>query len=217
VLIHRGHKPEDRDGGFSMIEVMITALVLSIVAAIAASALLSLTNEASRNVTVVRQEQTASTVMAQLASDIRSAVSLTFLANASPSTQIELGEPNSTVVLWVYSGTTLTRCLPGSQQATVPPPCPQGWTQAGFQATNVANASSQPVFTYYDATGTSTPNGVAAPIPAGDQSTVEANATAISVNLYLSSTRSGVPTYNSTEEVALTNLLNANQPAGQGT
>jgi prepilin-type N-terminal cleavage/methylation domain-containing protein len=207
-------KDQDRDKGFTLIEVLITGLVLSIITAIAGSALISLTTEGNRNLSAVVQEQTASTVMAQLAADIRSAVSVTFPSNASPSTEVELGEPSlgdpskTTEVLWIYSGTTLTREQMNSSN---------NWTQAGPQATNVVNTSSQAVFTYYDATGTSIPNGVTPPIPSTDQSTVETNATAISVNLYVSSTRSGVSTYNQTEEVALTNLLNTNQPAGEGT
>ena len=59
--------------------------------------------------------------------------------------------------------------------------------------------------------------GTTLPIPSSYATTVAANATAVAVDIYVSSTTSGVGTYHQSDEIALTNLLNDNSPSGEGT
>ena len=115
---------------------MVVTLIMGIVLAISASALLSLSTTANRNESMVSDEQAASTVLAQLTRDIRSAQCLGFptgaLSTDTPN-ELELMVPsgttgttttttggtsaactpaiNTTPVLWVYNSalSTLTR------------------------------------------------------------------------------------------------------------
>lgn len=222
----------DRDGGFTLIEIIIVMLVMSIVVSIAGFSLISLSNTASRTDSMTWEEQTASSVMAQLTEDIRSAVSISFPSGASPSTQLQLtevgtdacstsapttvaGGPSYTYVLWVVSSTTgtLTREQENSS-------C--GWVQSPFQLNYLVNSNAEPVFSYYDEQGDQVPLPTASPTPVTPlastwSSLISDEATSVDVTMFVSTTIRGVPIYHSTDVVALTNRLQILNPSGEGT
>jgi prepilin-type N-terminal cleavage/methylation domain-containing protein len=78
-----GPEPE---AGFTLIELMVVVAIMSIVLLIAGSALISLTTTTNRGSAMVTDEQEASTVMAQLAKDIRSANSISY-PSSTPQSQ----------------------------------------------------------------------------------------------------------------------------------
>lgn len=223
----------DQESGFTLMEMLIVMLVMSIVVSIAGFALISLSNTASRSDSMVQEEQTATTVLAQLSDDIRSAVSLSFPTGASPSNQIMLQEVGTSLcssgtttttaagvsynyILWVVSSTTgtLTREQQNSSCA---------WVQSPFQLNYLVNTASEPVFSYTDDQGQSLP--IASP-PAStplDASwgqpplNIAPQVTAVAINLYVSAVVRGVATFHTTSVVALTNQLQTLNAAGEGT
>lgn len=212
-------KPDARErcgdeGGFTLIELMVVCLVMAIVLSIAGDALLSLTTASNRNSSVLGEEQTTSVAMTQLTTDIRDATGITFPTGVSPSTEVELNENSSSAsgseILWVYNSTAGTLTREKQVNGT--------WTNAGFQLGDVTNTSSQAVFTYYDSTAASVPVGATVPLPGtvSDQDSLEVNATAIGIDLYVTGSISGTPTYHFSNEVTMTNVLNATEPAGEG-
>lgn len=209
-------------------ELLVVMMVLSIVVALAGFSLISLSNTASRSDSMVQEEQTATSVLSQLARDIRSAVSITFPSGASPSTQLELKEVGTslcststtttagtsyTYVLWVVSSTTgtLTREQQNSSCA---------WVQSPFQLNYLVNSSSNPVFSYTDDQGDQLP--IASPTPSTPLDSswgpfIASQASAVAINLYVSTVVRGVATFHTTCTVALTNQLQTLNAAGEGT
>lgn len=191
---------------------MIVCLILAIVLAIAGNGLISLTSAGYRSSAMVAEEQGTASAMAQLGEDIRDATAISFQSGASPSDQVELTESSSAstapVILWIYDPVagTLTR------QSQVG----GSWVNSGFVVTKVINTAAQPVFTYYDATTASIPAGATPPLPASDQSALEINSTAIGVDIHVTGAVPGTPAYHFSNEVTMTNVANANQPAGEG-
>jgi prepilin-type N-terminal cleavage/methylation domain-containing protein len=192
------------EAGFSLLEMMFTVLVMSIVLVVAGSALVSLSRTASRNEAMVETEQSASTVMAQLTRDIRSAGSLSVPSGATPADEVELAvvkqSGGTTTVLWTYNTAAATLTREVEVGSTFEP--------SGFTVSKVANPSSSAVFTYYDDTGSN--------ISATSTSNIATCTTAIGVDLYVASTTSGVANQQESNEVALTNQLNALDAPGSG-
>ncbi len=114
----RTRTDEARDGGFTLVELMVVVLIMAVVLAIAGTALFSLSMSANRNDAMVSEEQAASNILAQLSRDIRSANSVTFPAGVTSSgtgSEVELlvnqASGGTQPVLWVYNSgaATLTR------------------------------------------------------------------------------------------------------------
>lgn len=197
-------RAEGRDEGFSLLELVIVLMLASIVLAIAAGALISLDNATVRHDSVVQEEQTASLVMADMERDIRSASAVSTPAGASATDQLQVAELNSdgstTDVLWKYDPTaqTLSRQirLDGAFQAS------------GETITKVANGTDSPVFRYYD--------GTASEIPATSTSEISVCATAVGVDVKVSSAATGVGSFEETAEVALTNQVQTLTTPGNG-
>lgn len=201
----RAGRTQDRDGGFSLLELVIATLLASIVLAMAGDGLISLANAANRNDSVIKEEQAASLVMAQMERDIRSASTVTFPTGSSPSQQLELnvvGASGSTsAVLWVYdpTGRTLSRetQVQGSFTST-----------SGMSIPNVANGSGTPVFAYYDLAATD--------ISSTSASNIAQCATGVAVDVHVSSTTTGVGSFEESAEVALTNRIEVLTAPGNG-
>jgi prepilin-type N-terminal cleavage/methylation domain-containing protein len=202
-----------RDDGFTLIELLIVTLVMSIVLIIAGSALLSLTTTANRNDSMVSDEQAASTALAQLTRDIRSADSITFPSTAGASdtaNEVELivNQASGTTitkipVLWVYDSTakTLTReVMVGST-----------FTPSGPVLKRVANPTGSPVFSYINGKSGSSISGQ---LPAN----ISLCATTIHVDIYVAppSSTTGVATFETSSDIALTNQLNTLTAPGNG-
>ena len=221
------------ESGFTLLEVLIVLLVMSIVVAIIGFSLVSLSNTAARSDSMVQEEQTASTVLTQLSKDIRSAVAISFPNGGSPSTELELTEVGTnlcnsgttttttggityTYVLWVVSSSTGT--LTREQQN---PSCV--FVQSPLQLNYLVNTNANPVFSYSDDQGKPVPLPTATPTPttplASDpwSSLIASEASAVTINLYVSSSVRGVASYHSTSVVALTNQLQTLNPPGEGT
>ncbi len=183
---------------------MIVLMLASIVLAVAANALISLDNAASRNDSVVQEEQAASTVMAQMERDIRSAAAISTPSGASAADQLQVAELNSDgstiLVLWLYDPTaeTLTR---ETQQGS-------GFRPSGYAIAPVNNGAVAPVFRYYDSSTSE--------IPATNTSGIATCATAVGVDVKVSSSRAGVGTFEETAEVALTNQVQSLTAPGNG-
>lgn len=211
-----GDRADSNDGGFTLIELLVVMLVMAIVLSIAGSALYSLTMAGNRNTAMIGEEQSVSVALTQLTRDLRSASSITIPSGASPSDQLEVSDLNpqtnvTTSILWVHDPTanTLTREEQSSGGA---------WTEAGFLLSRLTNTTQQPIFTYFDDSHNEVPGGTTTlPIPASYGTTVAANATAVLIDVRTSSATSAVGNYRQGVEVALTNLVNDNNPTGQGT
>ncbi len=203
----RGRRPERPDGsesGFSLLEMMFTLLVMSVVVTIAGTSLVSLSRTASRNESMVEVEQSASTIMAQLTRDIRSADTLSFPAGATPADEVQLAvnqqAGGATTVLWTYNPSTATLTRETEVGSTFKP--------SGFTLSKMANSTSTPVFTYYDDTGSN--------ISATSSSNIASCTTAIGVGLNVVPSTSGVVNQQQSAEVALTNQLNTLTAPGSG-
>lgn len=171
---------------FTLIEMVIVLLLSSIVLTAAVSSLTSLANAAGRNDSVESQEQTVSTVMAQLERDVRSASSISFLSGASPADELQLAVFNggsTTNVLWVYDPTAATLTRETQVNGAFQP--------SGSSLTGVSSGA----FTYY--------GSGAQPLsaPAGS---IALCATAVAIDLKVTSTQAGVGSFEETAEVALT-------------
>jgi prepilin-type N-terminal cleavage/methylation domain-containing protein len=197
----RGRRDED---GFTLVEMALVLVIASIVLVMATQGLTSFTNAASANDSIVRRQQTASTVVAQLERDIRSASGISIPAGSAADDELQLAIPGgggaTTDVRWVYdpsSGTfgRQTQATDGSFQP------------AGYSASGVANDPGAPVFTYYGAD--------ASEIPASATSDIALCATAVAIDLQLSGGASG-GSYEERAEVALTDQAQALTAPGNG-
>ncbi len=198
------------EAGFTLLELMVVTLIMGIVIVIAGTVLFSLTTTANRNDSMVADEQAASTTLAQVTRDIRSANSLTFPAGAQASdtaneVELAVNQPTgtTTTVLWVYNATasTLTRkVLVGSTFNT-----------SGAVLTRVANPVTSPLFSYFDGkAGTN--------ISGESPATIALCATGIHVDIYVAppTGTKGVATMEESDDVAMTNQLNTLTAPGNG-
>jgi len=105
-------KPRPSEAGVTLIELTVVLLLMSIVLAIAGTTLFSLTRTANRNDTLVSDEQAASTVLAQVSRDVRSAHQVTFVGFSSPAPtqeiELQMNQPAGTWVQWIYTPTAAT-------------------------------------------------------------------------------------------------------------
>lgn len=192
-----------RDDGFTLLEVTIATAILGIMLAIAAGALISLQNVTARNNAMITIEQNASTTLAQMARDIRSSHSITFLpstTNAAYSVVLNVNQPSGGTipVEWVYQ--------PPAAPATVGTLSRVVLTQSlAVSATkvvlsDVANGAN-PLFSYFNLNGGS-------PMPTSGSTalqTLQNCTTAIGVNLTISPNPvPGVNVFSESDQVAIT-------------
>ena len=203
-----------RESGFTVLELMIVVAVMSVVLVIATGSLLSLTNTANRDETMVSTEQNASGVLAQLSRDIRSSAKITFSSFSTPQpaneVQLSVNKPGggTTAVQWIYnsSNSTLTRYAQLSSGS---------FATSGTTLAQVANPSGTPVFSYYDRYGDLFTTTGSTPTPAN---TVANCTTRIGIQLYAAppSGTTGLATLQETADVALTDQLAVLTTPGNG-
>jgi type II secretory pathway pseudopilin PulG len=214
-----------RDQGFTTIELLMTCLIMTIVVAMAGTALYSISMAANRNDANVSNEQQASNVMTQMSRDIRSAASISFpnfSTSTPPSNQIELvdnqvsGSSLTMVpVLWTYTTTSLT-CT----SAGVSAPCLVRDTQVNGSfvpdrnhSISLANKiTTDPVFAYYTF---SAPDSALSALSTPTEFTL--CTTAVGVDLVVSSTTDNAKsTFKLTDQIALANQLSTLTAPGNG-
>lgn len=195
------------DDGFTLVELMMTTLIMGIVITVAGSVLYSLGVTANRNGAMVRGAQSASTVMTQLGRDIRSAQAISF-PTGSPSTEVQFaddvvsaGAVTTTNVLWAYSGSTLSRSVEVG-----------GTFQPTAYSIGLANTADQPVFQYFTFSSPGTP------LPATDSMFEFSKCTTyIGVRLRVAATTDNFQAaYQESSQVALTNELDVLTAPGNG-
>jgi len=208
--------PEQSDAGFTMVELLVVMVIMTIVLVIAGSSLISFSNVTTRNSAMIDTEQAASTTLAQMARDIRSAHSITFVtstSNAAISVVLNENQPSGTStqpVEWLYtppSGSavvgTLSRVILNTNLTV---------KSNEILLTNLTNSSSNPVFTYYDLQGQPMST-----TDAGADQTLQNCTTAIGVNLVISpSPVPGVANYSESNAVALTDQQQILSAPGNG-
>ena len=206
----------DDEQGFTVIEVMVTAMILLIVLGVLFSTLVSLTNQESRSEHLVSNEQNVRFELDQLAREIRAANPLVPLLNAGSAAtyenQIEmvLGPTGGTqtVVRWTYdtAAEEMERQVMSdtSASATV--------VSQSFFLTRVRNVETgTPVFTYYGQQG----EDLVAQTLANGGNTNDAANCAIQVHIVLSSDSNPGPLpFTETQDVEVRNRLPGNVGCG---
>lgn len=204
------------EAGYTLVELLIVMVVMVIVLVIAGSALLSMQNTTTRNTAMINVEQDASTALALMARDIRSAHSIGFpssTTNAANAVILFENTPSgaTTPVEWIYTPPvgqaptgTLKRLTLNSALST---------TGTQLLLSDLANNSPNPVFSYYglQAGSPMTTIGSAA------NQTIQNCTTAIGVNLQISpSPVPGVATFTESNEVAITDQEQLLSAPGNG-
>ncbi|MGC8513465.1 MAG: PulJ/GspJ family protein [Acidimicrobiales bacterium] len=197
-----GRGRSDRDDGFTLLELMTVLAVMGVVLAIAGGTLISLQNATVRTTAMINDEQDASTVLAQMARDIRSAHSLTFPSTTTDADFAMIlyeNQPSGGTdpIEWVYQPPTapavvgtLSREVLDSSLAV---------TSTRVELSDVANVGV-PVFTYYNLFGASIPTGSSTQLQ-----TIQNCTTAVGVDLIISpSPVNGVSNFTESDEVAIT-------------
>lgn len=218
-----GQRPEHReaDAGFTVVEVLIAALVMTIVFAIAGAMMVSLSNTASRNETMVANEQAANLILAQIARDIRSAATVSIPAGSNYTSGIQLtvitASGGSQQVEWVYNPTTgtlirnpynTTASAYQLSSAQLGESCRALGMTAPKCVQGVDNTAQRvALFSYFGPshdplTSTSAPKAI------------QACTTEIGVDLLLKPTTSGMPDTEEKAAVAVTNVLDSIQSGG---
>jgi prepilin-type N-terminal cleavage/methylation domain-containing protein len=198
--------PKPTDDGFSLLELMIVTAIIGVVLMIASGALISLSQTASRGSTLITDEQRTSTALTQLATDIRSAHTISFPTGAVPTTQLVLNDNNpgggTSQVEWIYQSSTSTLSREVYTSGT--------FVLAGTPLTGVVNSSTQPVFTYL--------NEANVTISGATNTTIANCTTRIKVNLYVAPPggTTGVSTLQESTDVALTDQLAVLSAPGNG-
>lgn len=196
-----GQSSSERRGesGFTLVELLIVLLIMSVVLAIAGTVLFSMSQTAARNDAMVQSEQKASTALAQVGRDIRSAHKISVPTGSTPANGLllQVNQPSgSTVnVEWLYDSTkdTLTRYVQNGSGTYV---------ASGPSASSVSNGAGG-VFTYYNYSGaniTSTDTGAPYLIVADCT-------TRITVQIDVSPSRAHVPVFQVSDDIALTDQL----------
>jgi prepilin-type N-terminal cleavage/methylation domain-containing protein len=202
------HRDDDSEAGFTLLEIMIVALIMGIVLSIAGAALFSLGTTANRNESMVAQEQAASNALAQFARDVRSANSVAFPSGATTSdstNEVELVDNTTsggaTTVEWIYDHTAATLTRNVLVNGT--------FSASGPQVSRVANPAGSPMFTYYDGkSGTD--------ISSTSVSNIATCSTAITIDVWVGPSTSGVNSVEENEQVAMTNQVNDLTAPGNG-
>lgn len=218
MLTNPSSKQDQVDGeaGYTLAELLIVMAVMAIVLVIAGSSLISMQNTTSRNTAMINVEQDASTTLALMARDIRSAHSIgfpTMTTNAAVSVILYENQPGgstTTPVEWVYqppSGTGPTGVLSRKVLNSALSP-----TSTQVLLRDLANTSTNPVLTYYDLQGQSMSTSAASA-----DATLSNCTTAIGVNLTISpSPVPGVANFQESNVVAITDQEQLLSAPGNG-
>lgn len=187
--------------GFTLIELTVVVLIMGILLVAAGSALISLSTATNRDDGLVQEEQAATTAVTQLASDLRSAHTLSIPSGATAADEVLLAVNQSsgatTQVEWIYtpaSGSTagtLKRYAQNSSGSLV---------ASSISVSNVANPSSKPFLTYYNDSG----------IANATTQNIANCSTSVAIDLVVAASKSagsGVTTFETTRTVALTDQL----------
>jgi prepilin-type N-terminal cleavage/methylation domain-containing protein len=202
--------PDAADAGMTLIELAIVLLLMSIVLSIVGSMFFSLSQTASRNDTMVTDEQAASTVLAQVSRDIRSAHSVSFspftLPVPSQELELQMNQPSGQWVEWVYTPTAAT--INGTTQSAHTFARYVGTSRNGpftrsapvvSTPVNVANGATTPVFSYFQGDGTNITNTYS-------PTTIQTCATRVEVTMQVATQKNitAVPTFQIVDDVAIT-------------
>ncbi|MHB1535940.1 MAG: prepilin-type N-terminal cleavage/methylation domain-containing protein [Acidimicrobiales bacterium] len=208
MLTPRRLRVAERESGFTLLELMVTASILTVVLVVAGTALMALMRASQRGDVMVRDEQSASTTLASLARDIRSAHAIVMPPLVTPGNQLEmqLNQPGggTTTIQWLYQPATLTQPSTLSRQVlngtTV--------TSSAVELSNLTYPGSVRLFTYYNDQG--------ADISLAQNSSIAACTTRVDVHLVISSAVPGVVPFAESEDVALTDQLAILSAPGNG-
>lgn len=188
------------EDGYTLLELMVTTMVVGVLFAVGGGAFMSLSNTASRSEASVEAEQSANDAMTQLERDVRSAESISIPAATVASDGVQLdvlnADGSTTNVEWIYnpSARTVVR---------------QVDTNSGYEATNYSMSSvSSAGFTYYG------PNGD--DISTTTTSNISTCTTAISVMVDITPTITGAAPFQESAELAVTNQLAELTAPGNG-
>jgi prepilin-type N-terminal cleavage/methylation domain-containing protein len=197
-------EPGDGADGYTLIELTVVLAIMSIVLVIASSALISLQNASTRNNAMITDEQNASSTLALLSRDIRSAHSITFVStttNAANSLVLEENQPAGGLLLpveWTFVPPVAPAVVGTLSRIVLTSSLTVSSTQV--MLTDLANTATNPVFSYYDLQGgTPMATGTAA-----DNVTLQSCTTAIGLNLSISpSPVPGVSNFQESNSVAI--------------
>jgi prepilin-type N-terminal cleavage/methylation domain-containing protein len=215
------------EAGFTLIELMVVVAIMSIVLVIAGSALISLTTATNRGSAMVTDEQEASTVMTQLAKDIRSAHRISYPTGTAQSQtpnmlvlQENLANGSTQNIEWLYQAPT-----PPSQTGSLVREVQVNGTYvaSGPSVSRVvtpivdnkgnpvldANGKPIPLFTYFNKNGTNAGN---------DAVTIGNCTTRVQVNLEVAPSKAGagIPDFSETEDVTITDQVAILSQPGNG-
>jgi prepilin-type N-terminal cleavage/methylation domain-containing protein len=191
------------DDGFTLMELMVVLAIMSVVAVIAGTALFSLQSATVRTGAMVTNEQDASTTLAQMGRDIRSAHAITFpssTSNAADAVILYVNQPSGGTIPieWVYQPPTAPAVVGALSRETLNAALTV--VSGSTALTDVGNGPN-PVFAYYNLFGAAigtTPSSTQNP-------TLASCTTGIGVTLMINpSPVNGVSTYQASDEVAIT-------------
>jgi prepilin-type N-terminal cleavage/methylation domain-containing protein len=194
---------KDMEGGYTLVELMVVLLIMGIVLSIATGALISLQNASARNSAMIDDEQAASTTLALLSRDIRSAHSLTFVSsttNADDSVVLNENQPSGGTqpIEWTYAPPVAPAVVGTLSRMVLTSSLTVSSTQVMLR--DLANNPANPVFKYYDLEG-GNPEVTGSAVA---NSSIESCTTAIGVNFTISpSPVPGVASYQESNEVAI--------------
>jgi prepilin-type N-terminal cleavage/methylation domain-containing protein len=200
-----------REEGFTVLELMVVLAIMSIVLIIAGGALISLTTATNRGSAMVTDEQEASTVLAQMAKDIRSAHRISY------PTGTTLSQTTSTLVLQENLANGTTQNIEWLYQAPTPP-AQTGSLIREVQVNGTYNPSGPSVsrvvnpgiFTYFNKNG--------GPSNQVDAATIGNCTTRVQVNLVIAPSKAGagVANFTETEDVTITDQVAILSQPGNG-
>lgn len=159
------HAAPRGEEGFTVLEMMVVLVILSIVLAIVGNVLMSVTHAANQGEALVENEQQSTLAIGRLARDLRAANPLQPIIDESPTSgynsyadqiQVTLVNPTGgapTTVEWVYdpNAQTLTReVLSGPHGSVV---SAETVLRNVFNCTGSGCSPAQPVFRYWDNAG----------------------------------------------------------------
>ena len=188
------------EDGFSLLELVIVLSIMTVVVSLAGTVLFSLSRTASRTDAMVGAEQAASSVLAQMARDIRSSHSLNIPSGATPALSVgfQVNQPGggTSNIEWTYDATadTVTRYVQNAGGTFVP---------SGPRAASVTNGSGG-IFSYFFDDGT--------PLTSNYSSCTAR----IRITLDVAPTVTGTSTFQEVQDVALTDQLAALTAPGSG-
>jgi type II secretory pathway component PulJ len=200
------------EAGFTVLELAVVAAILSIILVVAGSALISLSTTTNRGSAMVTDEQEASTVMTQLAKDIRSAHRISYptgttLAQTSNMLVLQENQANGTTqnIEWLYQAPT----APAQTGTLIREVQVNGtYSPSGPSVSRVVNPNG--LFTYYNENG--------GPSNQVDAATIGNCTTRVQVNLVIAPPKAGagISNFTETEDVTMTDQVAILSQPGNG-